>query len=113
MPGKGKRPLTGQHGALVRRLVAKRHALGISSLHLDQQLGQADGLVSKWEAGIYAPTLFSLCCWCAALGLHLTIAEGRKPTEPMIERAYQTWLKSTGRANTMRARKQFKAAIGG
>ena len=111
MPSHGKRPLVGQHGALIRRLIARRHELGIGSRHLDQQLGFADGLVSKWEAGIYSPSLFNLCCWCDALGVHLAIAEGRKPTEPMTERAYQVWLKRTGRTNTMRARKLFKGLV--
>lgn len=113
MPGKGKRQLTGPMGVLIRRLVARRHELGIGSLYLDQQLGNPDGLVGKWENGTYSPNLFNLCCWCDALGLHLKIADGRKASEPMTERAYQQWLKRTGRLNTMIARKRFREAISG
>jgi transcriptional regulator with XRE-family HTH domain len=54
---------------IIEELIARREALGISQLELDERLGNASGLVSKWECGMRRPTGFNLACWMQALGV--------------------------------------------
>ena len=59
------------HNALIPQFVAARKKLNISLLELDDILGVAKGLVSKWECGIRKPSGWLFCCWADAL--HMTI----------------------------------------
>lgn len=58
---------------VVKQLVQRRHALGMTQDELNYQLGVADRLVSKWECGLRTPSSFNLYCWADALGTKLTI----------------------------------------
>lgn len=70
------RPLTPVECAfyrpLVSQLVARRHALGLSQLALEQKLGVSDGQIAKWERGVRLPSSFFLCAWAQTLGLQIT-----------------------------------------
>lgn len=112
MPTVGRHKLTGDMAVLIRALQRRRQELFIGNEILDDQLGFTRGMVSKWENGVVSPTLFHLCCWAEALGLHITITSGPSPTDPIAEKAYRRWLKTTGRLNTPNARKMFKGHIG-
>jgi transcriptional regulator with XRE-family HTH domain len=46
---------------------------GMSQTDLDNRLGNAVGLVAKWEGGFRSPTGFSLYCWAKALGCDLVL----------------------------------------
>ena len=59
------------HNQVIPQFVALRKALGISQLEMDEILGVAKGLVSKWECGIRKPSGWLFCCWADAL--HMTI----------------------------------------
>jgi|TARA_R110001606_G_scaffold141319_2_gene280448 DNA-binding transcriptional regulator YiaG len=59
------------HNALIPQFVAARKKLNISQLEMDEILGVAKGLVSKWECGIRKPSGWLFCCWADAL--HMTI----------------------------------------
>ena len=59
---------------IVIKLVEQRHKLGITQEQLNDRLGIADRLLSKWECGVRSPTSFNLYCWAFALGMRMTIA---------------------------------------
>ena len=42
-------------------------------LEMDEILGVAKGLVSKWECGIRKPSGWLFCCWADALGMQITL----------------------------------------
>ena len=44
------------HEHLIPQFVAARKKLGISQLEMDEILGVAKGLVSKWEVGLRRPS---------------------------------------------------------
>ncbi|BAQ86872.1 putative transcriptional regulator [uncultured Mediterranean phage uvMED] len=52
---------------LVYQFKQRRESLNISQLELDQIMGNADGLVGKWECGIRSPGAFNLTSWAIAL----------------------------------------------
>lgn len=58
---------------LRRVLAARRRALGISQLALDDIAGLQSGYVAKLEAGTRNPGPISLPCWLGALGLKLAV----------------------------------------
>jgi transcriptional regulator with XRE-family HTH domain len=67
-----------QHTSLRRTgeaLRARRQALRISQEDLAHTLGVAGCLVSYWETGRRAPSLFMLAAWCQALGCGLVVVE--------------------------------------
>ena len=47
--------------------------MGISQLEMDEILGVAKGLVSKWECGIRKPSGWLFCCWAEALNAEIVI----------------------------------------
>jgi transcriptional regulator with XRE-family HTH domain len=47
--------------------------MGISQLEMDEILGVAKGLVSKWECGIRKPSGWLFCCWAEALDAEIVI----------------------------------------
>ena len=55
------------HDQLITQFIAKRHELGYTQIDMDDVLGVAKGLVSKWEAGIRRPSVFLFCCWADSL----------------------------------------------
>ena len=63
------------HEQLIPQFVAARKKKGISQLEMDEILGVAKGLVSKWEAGIRRPSGFLFCCWADSLGCTLKLEE--------------------------------------
>ena len=42
---------------------------------MDEILGVAKGLVSKWECGIRKPSGWLFCCWAEALGAEIQLNE--------------------------------------
>ena len=40
------------HEQLITQFVKKRHEMGMSQMDLDEPIGVARGLVSKWDVGI-------------------------------------------------------------
>ena len=66
---------TSFHNQLITQFVAKRHKLGMSQMDLDEKIGVARGLVSKWEVGIRKPSGFLFCCWANALECTIILKE--------------------------------------
>lgn len=66
---------TSFHNHLIPQFVAKRHQMGISQMELDERIGVARGLVSKWEVGIRKPSGFLFCVWADALGCEMWLKE--------------------------------------
>ena len=52
---------------LVKPMIQRRKDLGFTQEDLDNKLGVADRLVSKWECGSRTPTSFHLYCWADVL----------------------------------------------
>ena len=48
-------------------LTAKRHSIGLTQDDLNERLGYADRLVSKWECGDRNPSTFAFECWTNTL----------------------------------------------
>ena len=61
------------HNQLITQFVSKRHELGISQMDLDEIIGVARGLVSKWEVGIRKPSGFLFCVWAESLNCNLIL----------------------------------------
>ena len=61
------------HNAIIPQFVAARKKLKISQLEMDEVLGVAKGLVSKWECGIRKPSGWLFCYWADALGMQITL----------------------------------------
>ena len=65
------------HQQLIPQFVEARKKLGISQLEMDEILGVAKGLVSKWEVGIRKPSGFLFCCWADSLKMKLNLVPKR------------------------------------
>ena len=52
---------------IIPQFVKARNNKGITQANLDDILGVAKGLVSKWEVGIRKPSGYLFCCWADAL----------------------------------------------
>jgi DNA-binding transcriptional regulator YiaG len=63
------------HNQLIPQFVEKRHKLGMSQMDLDEKIGVARGLVSKWEVGIRKPSGYLFCVWAEALGCEMCLKE--------------------------------------
>lgn len=61
------------HNALIPQFVTARKKLNISQLEMDEILGVAKGLVSKWECGIRKPSGWLFCCWADALNMTIQL----------------------------------------
>ena len=61
------------HNGIITQFIAARKKLKISQLEMDEVLGVAKGLVSKWECGIRKPSGWLFCCWADALGMTITL----------------------------------------
>ena len=66
------------HKQLIPQFVSQRHKLGMSQMDLDEKIGVARGLVSKWEVGIRKPSGFLFCIWADALECELCLKEKSK-----------------------------------
>lgn len=60
---------------IVKQLVQRRRALGLSQERLDQIMGNSDRLCSKWECGMRTPTGFNLYCWAEVLSAKIQIED--------------------------------------
>ena len=58
---------------VVSQLVTRRKELGLTQDDVNDLLGVADRLVSKWECGVRTPTTFHLHCWIDALNSQLFV----------------------------------------
>ena len=61
------------HNQVIPQFVAIRKQMGISQLEMDEILGVAKGLVSKWECGIRKPSGWLFCCWADALNMTIQL----------------------------------------
>jgi len=61
------------HNTVIPQFVVARKSKGISQLEMDEVLGVAKGLVSKWECGIRKPSGWLFCCWADALDMKITL----------------------------------------
>ena len=61
------------HTEIITQFVAKRHKLGYTQIDMDDILGVAKGLVSKWEVGIRRPSGYLFCCWADSLDMKITL----------------------------------------
>jgi DNA-binding XRE family transcriptional regulator len=55
-------------GEVIDQLILRRKALGLTQPDLNDRIGVADRLLSKWECGERMPSGFLLFCWARALG---------------------------------------------
>ena len=60
------------------QFVRQRRKLKLSKGSVDDILGCAKGLVSKWEEGIRKPSGFLFCCWADSLKCDLKIKERKE-----------------------------------
>tara|TARA_B100001123_G_C14890633_1_gene859728 strand:- start:427 stop:678 length:252 start_codon:yes stop_codon:yes gene_type:complete len=65
------------HEHLIPQFVVARKKLGISQLEMDEILGVAKGLVSKWEVGIRRPSGYLFCCWADSLKMEIKLVPKR------------------------------------
>lgn len=63
---------------VIPQFVEQRKKLGLSQSRLDEMIGCARGLVSKWEVGIRKPSGFLFCCWANALKCTLVLKEKKE-----------------------------------
>ncbi len=56
-----------------RRLIERRHALGLSQAALAERLGTTQSAVSDLERGTGAPMAVTVRRWAAALGFRLSV----------------------------------------
>ena len=63
------------HNQVIPQFVMLRKKRKISQLEMDEILGVAKGLVSKWEWGIRKPSGWLFCCWAEELGAEIILNE--------------------------------------
>ncbi len=63
---------------VIPQFVRQRRKLKLSQGSVDDILGCAKGLVSKWEVGIRKPSGFLFCCWADSLKCDLKIEERKE-----------------------------------
>jgi len=66
------------HEQLIPQFVQARKKLQISQLEMDEILGVAKGLVSKWEVGIRKPSGYLFCCWADSLNMKLELVSKKE-----------------------------------
>ena len=66
------------HNQLIKQFVKRRYELGYTLAQMDDILGVAKGLVSKWEVGMRRPSGFLFCCWADSLGCELKLKEKKE-----------------------------------
>ena len=63
---------------LIPQFVDRRKKLNLSQSSLDDIIGCARGLVSKWEVGIRKPSGFLFCCWADSLKCSIILKEKKE-----------------------------------
>lgn len=58
---------------VIRQLVAVRQARGLRQADVDELIGCAERLVSKWECGEKYPSNYMLVLWAQALNVKLIV----------------------------------------
>lgn len=58
---------------VIDQLIAARHARGLRQEDVNQMIGCADRLVSKWECREKYPSAYFLVLWAQALNVKLTV----------------------------------------
>jgi len=53
--------------------IKRRHKLKITQMELNDRIGVADKLVSKWECGMRRPNVYNLYNWAEALKCKITL----------------------------------------
>ena len=66
------------HNQLIKQFVKRRYELGYTLAQMDDILGVAKGLVSKWEVGMRRPSGLLFCCWADSLGCELKLKEKKE-----------------------------------
>ena len=60
---------------VIPQFVQQRKKLGLSQNAVDDLIGCARGLVSKWEVGMRKPSGFLFCCWANTLKCDIELKE--------------------------------------
>ena len=63
---------------LIPQFIDRRKKLNLSQSSLDDLIGCARGLVSKWEVGIRKPSGFLFCCWADSLKCSIILKEKKE-----------------------------------
>ena len=63
---------------LIPQFVNQRKKLKLSQSSVDDLIGCARGLVSKWEVGIRKPSGFLFCCWADSLQCTILLKENKE-----------------------------------
>jgi hypothetical protein len=58
---------------IFNRLARRRRELGINQNALDNHIGCADSLVTKWVCRVRRPSARNLACWMAALEFEVVV----------------------------------------
>ena len=58
---------------IINQFIRRRKALGLTQEDVDNLMGTADRLISKWECGHRIPTSFNFFCWAQALKAELIL----------------------------------------
>lgn len=61
---------------VITRLIERRKAMGLSQAEVNELVGCADNHLSKWEAGLFQPSIYFLLLWAESLGFRLVLKEG-------------------------------------
>ena len=64
---------TPHYDQLILKLIHRRQELGMTQEHVNQEIGVADRLVSKWECGMKYPNFRHILLWASALNCRITI----------------------------------------
>tara|TARA_R100001377_G_scaffold77220_1_gene54408 strand:- start:2457 stop:2687 length:231 start_codon:yes stop_codon:yes gene_type:complete len=62
---------------VIPQFVEQRKKLKLSQSAIDDVIGCAKGLVSKWEVGIRKPSGFLFCCWADALKCSIKLEKNK------------------------------------
>ena len=60
---------------VIARLIERRKKLGMTQAEVNDLVGCADNHLSKWEAGMFQPSIYFLLLWAESLGCSLTLVD--------------------------------------
>ena len=55
--------------------IERRHKMGLTQMDVNEQIGVADKLVSKWESGMRRPNVYNLYNWAEVLKCKIELKE--------------------------------------
>lgn len=55
--------------------IERRHKMGLTQMDVNEQIGVADKLVSKWECGMRRPNVYNLYNWAEVLKCKIELKE--------------------------------------